>query len=252
MTSFTSARGAPVIVASAMAAASTRRIFRISPSSLWPCLPQAFIGGRVESIPPQRVRQPALLAGCEKIVHGAQRNAVAIGAEAGDDRGSDEGHIRVVVIRLPFVNVGNVQFDDGPRKHLEGIEDRDRRERIGGRIDDDAAALVDCLMDPVDKLHLAVGLAKFDRMPGRFDAAHFLDFGPGGPTVDVRLANPETVQVGAVEDVDWLAHASPRHLLRSGTAAGPDRQSIANGKTSVGAGLIGTASFVRDWPRPSL
>src|SRR5262249_39976757 len=120
MTSFTSARGVPVIVANAMAAASNRRIFRISLSSLWPCLPQAFIGRRVESIPQRRVR-PArlLLAGGEKIVHGAQRNAVAIGAEAGNDGGGGQRHIRVVVIGLPFVNVGNVQFDDGPRKHLE-------------------------------------------------------------------------------------------------------------------------------------
>ena len=69
------------------------------------------------------------------------------------------------------MDVRDVQLDDRARKHLERVKNRDRRERKGGRIDDDAAAFIDRFVDPVDQLRFAVGLAEFDGLIFRFGAA---------------------------------------------------------------------------------
>ena len=75
-----------------------------------------------------------------------------------------------------------------------------------GRIDDDAGAVVDRLVDPVDQLRLAVRLVELDRRAGG-RAAHRLDLGERGRAVDLRLARAQPVEVGAVEDEDRLRHA---------------------------------------------
>src|SRR5665213_3026514 len=91
------------------------------------------------------------------------RHGIPLGAEPGDDGRGHLRHERVVVVRLAPVDVGDVQLDDGAREHLQCVEDGDGRERIGGRIDDDAGPQVDGFMDPVDELRLAVRLPEFDR-----------------------------------------------------------------------------------------
>ena len=51
----------------------------------------------------------------------------------------------------------------GPFEHLQGVENRQRSEGEGGRVDDDAGRVVDRLMDPADDLGFAVRLPEFDR-----------------------------------------------------------------------------------------
>src|SRR5258706_4499068 len=117
-----------------------------------------------------------------------------------------------------------MQLDDRPRKHLEGIEQGNRGERIGGRIDDNAAAAVDRLVHAIDQLRLAVGLAELYSLIAGFGSAHLLDVSERGGAVDVRLARAEAVEVGSVKHIDRLGHgyrslrvrwaAQPLHPLR--------------------------------------
>ncbi len=75
----------------------------------------------------------------------------------------------------------------------------------------------DRLVDPVDQGRLAVGLPEFERHAERGCpfAAERLDVGQRGAAVDVRLAEAKQIQVGAVQDEDWLAHeALPSWALR--------------------------------------
>src|SRR6185369_12721962 len=97
-----------------------------------------------------------------------------------------------------------MQFHDRAREHLEGIENRNRRKRVSGWIDDDAAAEINGLVDPIDQLRFTVRLSKLDcLMPGFVSASCFYlrerDF-----AVDLRLSSSQTIQVGAIQDVDWF------------------------------------------------
>ena len=145
----------------------------------------------------------------DQVCDRTHRDRIAARAQPGDDRGRDLRHQRMVVDRLAPVDVGDVQLDDRAGKHLQRVEDRDRGEGEAGRVDDDAGALVDRLVDPVDDLALAVRLVEANgRVAGRL-AAHRLDLGERRRAVDLRLALAEPVQVRAVEDVDRFHRLSP-------------------------------------------
>ena len=70
------------------------------------------------------------------------------------------------------MDIRDMKLDDRTRKHLQRVENRDRRKRKCRRVDDDAAAFVDRLVDPVDQLRFAVGLAEFDGLIARRFAAN--------------------------------------------------------------------------------
>ena len=108
------------------------------------------------------IRQLALLF--DKLQHRRRRYPVALGTQSGDDRGRDLRNIGVVVIGLAFVNDRDVELDDRPLEHFQRIENRDRGECKGGRVDDDSAAVVDGLVNLADDVSLAVGLPELDRM----------------------------------------------------------------------------------------
>ena len=102
------------------------------------------------------------------------------------------------------MDVRDVHFDDRSREHLQRVDDRDRSERIRGRVDDDAARIVGRLVDPVDELRLAVGLPKDDGTCSGLVAALRLDFGERRRAVDRRLARAEPIQIGSVQDMQRL------------------------------------------------
>jgi hypothetical protein len=106
-----------------------------------------------------------------------------------------------MVVIFAAMDVRDVELDDRPLEHLERIEKGDRRERIAGRIDDDARAVVGRFVDPVDELLLAVRLAENDGLVARRPAAFPLDLGERRLAVDFRLPTTEPVEVRAVEDV---------------------------------------------------
>src|SRR5947208_2057758 len=61
-----------------------------------------------------------------------------------------------------------------------------------------------CLVNPVDQFALMIGLPKRQPQskPGTGLAAALLDLGERGVAVDMRLARPEQIQVGSVQNMD--------------------------------------------------
>src|SRR5207237_304941 len=117
--------------------------------------------------------------------------------------------VGVMAVFLALMNVGDVHLDRRNLHREDGIEDRNRRRRVAGRIDHDAGGIVRLrLMNPVDDLALAVGLAEFDGEieAARSVAAQLLHLGERGMPVFLGLADPKRVEVRAVQDVDRLGH----------------------------------------------
>ncbi|MNE81391.1 hypothetical protein D3C80_1780350 [compost metagenome] len=72
----------------------------------------------------------------------------------------------------------------------------------GGGIDDQGVGLNPGFLNPVDQLAFVIRLPEDDaRAVGR-RLAHGLHVGQGFMAIDIRLPNPEQVQVGAVQDVE--------------------------------------------------
>ncbi len=94
----------------------------------------------------------------DQVANRPHRNRVATWAEAGDHRRRHLRHKRAMIDLLTPVDVGDVQFNDRSRKHLQRIEDGNRGKGKAGRVDDDAGALVDRLVNPVDDLALEIRL----------------------------------------------------------------------------------------------
>src|SRR5947207_14628767 len=63
-----------------------------------------------------------------------------------------------------------------------------------------------CLVNPVDQFALMIGLPKRrpQSNPGTRLAAALLDLGERGVAVDMRLARPEQIQVGTVQNMDGV------------------------------------------------
>src|SRR5271168_1810248 len=104
------------------------------------------------------------------------------------------------------MNVRDVQLNNRPRKHLQGVKQRERGERVGGRIDNDAATLVDRFVDPLDQLGLAVCLSKLDGLLLGFGVAHRFNVRERRRAIDVRLTRAEPIEVWTVENVDRFGH----------------------------------------------
>ena len=102
--------------------------------------------------------------------------------------------------------VRQVHLDQAPSRPGDdgaGVPDGIRVVGEGGRVEDDVGAAVGGLVQPLDELGLAVGLAHRASSPR--SAAHPRTgavIGEGRPAVDVRLAGSQPVEVGAVEDQD--------------------------------------------------
>lgn len=111
------------------------------------------------------------------------------------DGGRRHRDIGAVINWLAAMNVADVKFYNRPLEHLEGVQECDRGEHEGGRIDNDPLALVDCFMNPVDQLFFAIGLTKLYRPISRRLPAPGLDFGQCRRPVDFRLSLAKAVEV---------------------------------------------------------
>ena len=90
-----------------------------------------------------------------------------------------------------------------------------------GRVDDDAGALVDRLVDPVDRARprCSVWRNSIGRSPAA--ARHIASISASVVrAVDLRLALAEAVQVRAVQDVDRLGHGHVRRRQLAGSRTG--------------------------------
>ena len=93
-------------------------------------------------------------------------------------------------------------FDDRDRQGPERVQQGHRGVGIAGRVDHDGRGLLAGLMDQFDQLALVIGLAEHHHGPVGRPFAHRLDVGQGLMAVDVGLADPEQVEVRAVQDVE--------------------------------------------------
>src|SRR4051794_16719702 len=101
---------------------------------------------------------------------------------------------------VPRVDVGDMQFDDWPFEGFERVEHRNRRERVGGRVDDDGISLRSRGLNEIDQSPLVVGLMK--RQVGACNLRKLLttclDRGKRRRAVNVRLTHAEKVEVRAI------------------------------------------------------
>ena len=98
-------------------------------------------------------------------VQPAQRQLVALGAEAGDDAVGAQRQIGVVAEASRACDVRDVHLDHRRVEGLQRVEDRHRGMREGAGVDDDARRRPARLVDPVDELVLAVALAEASSNP---------------------------------------------------------------------------------------
>src|SRR5690606_14505079 len=107
---------------------------------------------------------------------------------------------------LTLIDIGDVNFDHRHIERRQRVMDGNRGVRISARIEDEAARLLPCLMDPVHKLALMVGLAADNGKAQRLRPRGYLllDIGKRGRAVNMRLAQAEQVQVRPVEHMDRL------------------------------------------------
>ena len=108
------------------------------------------------------------------------------------------------------VDVGDVHLHDDALKRLDGVDDGDRGEGIGGRIDDDGVRASARLLDQVDQLALVVRLVKGQRQrkPRGGLLAALLDLRQRGRAIDMRLAHAEQIEIGSVQNYDAF-HEKP-------------------------------------------
>src|SRR5690606_6021422 len=124
--------------------------------------------------------------------------------EPSQNGGRYRGNERSLIDFLAPVDVRDMELDDRSWEHLQRVEQRNRPERQAGRIDDDAGADIDRLMDPVDELMLCIGLMEPQRpVAGRF-SAHCLDLVERRGPVDFRLTLAQAIEVWPVEDKNRL------------------------------------------------
>ena len=139
----------------------------------------------------------------------ADGHGVALDAVAHDDFVGAVGDVRMVSEFFALVRVGEVDLDHRTIECEEGVEDRDGSMCVGRWVDDDRGGFFPGLLDPIDEGTLMVGLAEVDfqsRVLG-FVAREGLYIGERVRAVNFRLASPQHVEVGAVEDEDRLCHA---------------------------------------------
>src|ERR1700732_3523936 len=183
---------------------------------------------------------------------------VAMGPQAADHGGGGVGDLRMTVVLVAGVDVGDVHLDHRSLERLDRIDDGDRGEGIGGRIDDDGIGALPRRLDQVDQLAFMVRLVKGKRKSklGRFALASLLDLRQRRGAVNMRLAHAEQVEVGAVEDyhsfhVFFLEMVFEWFGLLTSPACGGGRrarQSAAGGGKSVHS----ASAFCGGTPTPTL
>ena len=103
---------------------------------------------------------------------------------------------------LAAENIRQMHLDHRQLGGVQRVEDRHRGMRQRAGIEDDAVGQLARLLDPIDQLPLVVRLAELDRQIERVaprDAALF-EIGQRVVPVGRRLAHPEQVQIGAVQN----------------------------------------------------
>src|SRR5438045_475901 len=125
-------------------------------------------------------------------------------AEAEDLAATDRRDQGLVPELLPGVDVGKVNFDGGDSGGGNGITQRNTGMGVGRSVENDDVELVFCLLNPGDEFACEIGLAEVDVGSGFSGTLADLgfDIGQGGPSVQLRLALAEEVQVGAIEKED--------------------------------------------------
>ena len=90
---------------------------------------------------------------------------VAVGTETANHRRGNTGYLGMPVQFVAGMDVGKMHFDDRLFEDLDGIDERDRREGIGGGIEDDG---VGTLAPRLDQLHhgaFEIGLVERELRP---------------------------------------------------------------------------------------
>src|SRR5436305_1301340 len=102
------------------------------------------------------------------------------------------------------VDVRDMHLEDRPFEDLHCVEYRYRRERIGGRIDDQRVGFRARRLDQVDQNALMVRLMERELRAREISEllATGLDRIERRRSVDMRLSNPQHVQIGAIDDHD--------------------------------------------------
>jgi hypothetical protein len=77
-------------------------------------------------------------------------------AEAADHRADDRGNFGMPMLLVAAVDVRDVQLDDRAFEDLQCVDDRDRREGIGGRVDDDGISRLASGLDELDQFAVVV------------------------------------------------------------------------------------------------
>src|SRR5512141_452406 len=133
-----------------------------------------------------------------------QGESVAVPPEAADpadDHVFDHGHFPEF---LPARGVGEVHLNGRQAAVVQGVPDGHAGVRVRRGVDHDPVEAPLRRLEPLDDLALVVRLEEGDRRalrPGR--RRHlFADVGKCFPPVDGRLALPENVQVGTVDEQD--------------------------------------------------
>ena len=175
----------------------------------------------------QRRRNLLVRQLCPSFLHGGQdRGDVSVGAETADHGGGSARRDRMPVQFVPRVNVRDVNLDLRSFEDLQRVDQRDRRERIGGGVHDDRVGIAVRRLDQVDEFTFEIGLVKRDgdaEIAGQFLAAR-LDFPKRRRAIDVGLPDPQEIQVRSVQDHDLRGHCRP---LRSCTEfKSPSRRTI--------------------------
>src|SRR5262249_22719646 len=107
-------------------------------------------------------------------------------------------------------NVRDMHLDERPLESLQRVEHGDRRERIAGRIEDDGVRLRARGLDQVDQFAFMIGLMEVQRGAEKFREipAAGLDGGKCGRAIDMRLPDPEEIEIWTIEDHEANGHSS--------------------------------------------
>jgi len=89
---------------------------------------------------------------------------VALRAQAADDALDRARKLRMAMELIAGMDVGDVNLDDGPVERLEGIVDRNGRERVARGIDDDGVRALARGLDEIDEAPPRGSIARILRM----------------------------------------------------------------------------------------
>lgn len=121
---------------------------------------------------------------------------VALQALTGDGGEAGQAGVAHLAEVLAGLDGADVDLDGRDGDGLEGVEDRDARMRIGGRVYDDAVDLAVGLLDLVDDAALVVRLEDLDLVEALCGARFLANLDQAVvvvAAVDARLANAEHV-----------------------------------------------------------